>query len=178
MVHLVFILISFFLCGVSRALFFPKYEGNYLHRIQYFLFVRGLSFTPAPTFRQPSSYHHSYSPLLTQSSLRFLVCPRESSRPLCFLTLHTAQNYRMNRYLMVLCWTATSAFVVRPEKSAKHWQLFSSVQETPVPTSTFNLTTALFCAGLAFDSYTEPPKESSRWERGVRVWSLLYLSYS
>ena len=31
----------------------------------------------------------------------------------------------------------------------------------------FNLNTALFCAGLAFDSYVEPPQDSSRWERGV-----------
>jgi hypothetical protein len=32
----------------------------------------------------------------------------------------------------------------------------------------FDIDTALFCAGLAFDSYVEPPANSSRWERGVR----------
>ncbi|KAL3914991.1 MAG: hypothetical protein SGARI_008291, partial [Bacillariaceae sp.] len=32
----------------------------------------------------------------------------------------------------------------------------------------FDMNTALFCAGLAFDSYVEPPSDSSRWERGVR----------
>jgi hypothetical protein len=32
---------------------------------------------------------------------------------------------------------------------------------------TFNLNTALFCGGLAFDAYAEPPSNSSRWERGV-----------
>ena len=31
----------------------------------------------------------------------------------------------------------------------------------------FDLDTALFCGGLAFDSYVEPPANSSRWERGV-----------
>lgn len=31
----------------------------------------------------------------------------------------------------------------------------------------FDLTTALFCGGLAFDAYAEPPVNSSRWERGV-----------
>ena len=30
----------------------------------------------------------------------------------------------------------------------------------------FDLTTALFCGGLAFDAYAEPPANSSRWERG------------
>lgn len=31
----------------------------------------------------------------------------------------------------------------------------------------FDLDTALFCGGLAFDAYVEPPANSSRWERGV-----------
>ena len=31
----------------------------------------------------------------------------------------------------------------------------------------FDLEAALFCSGLAFDAYTEPPENSSRWERGV-----------
>jgi hypothetical protein len=92
------------------------------------------------------------------------------------------QLQRMKRYLMLLYWTVwSSAFVINPQKSAttttrsrsrQRSQLFSSIQEMPVPTTTsttaFNLTTALFCGGLAFDSYTEPPKDSSRWERGVR----------
>jgi hypothetical protein len=30
----------------------------------------------------------------------------------------------------------------------------------------FDLTTALFCGGLAFDAYASPPEDSSRWERG------------
>ena len=35
------------------------------------------------------------------------------------------------------------------------------------PTPCFDTDTALFCAGLAFDAYVEPPADSSRWERGV-----------
>mmetsp|Transcript_24965 Transcript_24965/g.37249 ORF Transcript_24965/g.37249 Transcript_24965/m.37249 type:complete len:185 (+) Transcript_24965:13-567(+) len=34
---------------------------------------------------------------------------------------------------------------------------------------TFDLSTALFCGGLAFDAYAEPPPNSSRWEKGVRL---------
>jgi hypothetical protein len=33
----------------------------------------------------------------------------------------------------------------------------------------FDIDTTLFCAGLAFDSYVEPPSNSSRWERGVCI---------
>ena len=36
------------------------------------------------------------------------------------------------------------------------------------PADKFDLETALFCSGLAFDSYIEPASNSSRWERGVR----------
>ena len=42
-----------------------------------------------------------------------------------------------------------------------------SALELP-PANKFDLETALFCSGLAFDSYIEPPPNSSRWERGVR----------
>jgi hypothetical protein len=38
----------------------------------------------------------------------------------------------------------------------------------------FDLETALFCGGLAFDAYTEPPANSSRWERGVSFLCVLF----
>lgn len=41
-----------------------------------------------------------------------------------------------------------------------------SALELP-PANKFDLETALFCSGLAFDSYIEPAPNSSRWERGV-----------
>jgi hypothetical protein len=31
----------------------------------------------------------------------------------------------------------------------------------------FDLDTAVFCGGLAFDAYSEPPQDSTRWEKGV-----------
>jgi len=37
------------------------------------------------------------------------------------------------------------------------------------PANKFDLETALFCSGLAFDSYIEPESNSSRWERGVSI---------
>eukprot|EP00538_Stauroneis_constricta_P013941 CAMPEP_0119568144 /NCGR_PEP_ID=MMETSP1352-20130426/38021_1 /TAXON_ID=265584 /ORGANISM="Stauroneis constricta, Strain CCMP1120" /LENGTH=130 /DNA_ID=CAMNT_0007617491 /DNA_START=107 /DNA_END=496 /DNA_ORIENTATION=- len=40
----------------------------------------------------------------------------------------------------------------------------------------FDLDTALFCAGLAFDAYTEPPPDSSRWERGSKGMNVAFLS--
>jgi hypothetical protein len=41
--------------------------------------------------------------------------------------------------------------------------------ESATTTATFDVDTALFCAGLAFDTYVEPDPDSSRWERGVSV---------
>jgi len=43
---------------------------------------------------------------------------------------------------------------------------------------TFDLTTALFCGGLAFDAYAEPPANSTRWERGSKGLSIAFLSPS
>jgi len=41
---------------------------------------------------------------------------------------------------------------------------------------TFNLNTALFCGGLAFDAYAEPPSNSSRWERGSKGIQVAFVS--
>eukprot|EP00578_Thalassiosira_sp_NH16_P021655 CAMPEP_0181086980 /NCGR_PEP_ID=MMETSP1071-20121207/6035_1 /TAXON_ID=35127 /ORGANISM="Thalassiosira sp., Strain NH16" /LENGTH=919 /DNA_ID=CAMNT_0023168851 /DNA_START=45 /DNA_END=2804 /DNA_ORIENTATION=- len=40
----------------------------------------------------------------------------------------------------------------------------------------FSLPTSLFLAGLAFDSYVEPPPNSSRWERGSSGTNVAFLS--
>ena len=42
--------------------------------------------------------------------------------------------------------------------------------------SPFSLPTALFLAGLAFNAYTEPPPDSSRWERGSSGLNVAFLS--
>ena len=40
----------------------------------------------------------------------------------------------------------------------------------------FSLSTALFLAGLAFDTYVEPPPSSSRWERGSSGLNVSFVS--
>ena len=42
----------------------------------------------------------------------------------------------------------------------------------------FDLATALFCGGLAFDAYAEPPQNSTRWERGSKGLSVAFISPS
>eukprot|EP00591_Stephanopyxis_turris_P008345 CAMPEP_0195510144 /NCGR_PEP_ID=MMETSP0794_2-20130614/2883_1 /TAXON_ID=515487 /ORGANISM="Stephanopyxis turris, Strain CCMP 815" /LENGTH=820 /DNA_ID=CAMNT_0040637519 /DNA_START=32 /DNA_END=2497 /DNA_ORIENTATION=- len=42
-------------------------------------------------------------------------------------------------------------------------------------TGKFDLTTALFCAGLAFDAYSEP-SDSSRWEKGSKGLNVAFVS--
>ncbi|CAB9496305.1 Lipase class 3 family protein [Seminavis robusta] len=43
-------------------------------------------------------------------------------------------------------------------------------------TGKFDLEAALFCSGLAFDSYVEPPSNSSRWERGSKGMDVAFVS--
>lgn len=40
----------------------------------------------------------------------------------------------------------------------------------------FDLNVALFCGGLAFDAYVEPPVNSTRWERGSKGMNVAFLS--
>ena len=42
--------------------------------------------------------------------------------------------------------------------------------------SKFDMHKALFCAGLAFDAYIEPPANSSRWERGSHGMNVAFVS--
>jgi len=42
----------------------------------------------------------------------------------------------------------------------------------------FDLNTALFCGGLAFDAYVEPPQNSSRWEKGSKGMNVAFVSSS
>ncbi len=43
-------------------------------------------------------------------------------------------------------------------------------------TAGFDLNVALFCGGLAFDAYQEPPSNSSRWEKGSKGLNVAFLS--
>jgi len=40
----------------------------------------------------------------------------------------------------------------------------------------FDLSTALFCGGLAFDAYVEPPPNSARWEKGSQGVKVAFVS--
>ena len=42
----------------------------------------------------------------------------------------------------------------------------------------FDLATALFCGGLAFDVYVEPPSNSTRWEKGSQGLKVAFVSLS
>lgn len=83
--------------------------------------------------------------------------------------------------------------IVKPSKKSftpnkhcrnRHARLFSSIS-TPAESSekyvttdadeSFDLTTALFCGGLAFDAYSEP-SDSSRWEKGPQGTNVAFQS--
>jgi len=64
--------------------------------------------------------------------------------------------------------------------SSKEIQSYAADLETNARNFTgngpFDLNLALFCGGLAFDVYTEPPKNSSRWERGSSGLNVAFVS--
>lgn len=67
-----------------------------------------------------------------------------------------------------------------PTQLRQKQQLSSSSSSSPLTRSKrgncFDLDVALYCAGLAFDAYVEPPPESSRWERGSKGWKVAFVS--
>jgi hypothetical protein len=54
----------------------------------------------------------------------------------------------------------------------------TSTNEAYTKQSPFSLSTALFLAGLSFNAYTEPPPNSSRWEKGSSGLNVAFLSSS
>jgi hypothetical protein len=75
-------------------------------------------------------------------------------------------------------WSATEDTMAQAAKALEETLQSSSTQAVTSsikrvsrtkPGNRFDVNTALFCAGLAFDSYVEPPSNSSRWERGVSI---------
>lgn len=67
-------------------------------------------------------------------------------------------------------------------KRADHDTAFTlhatATKEAYTNQSPFSLPTALFLAGLSFNAYTEPPPNSSRWERGSSGLNVAFLSSS
>jgi hypothetical protein len=61
--------------------------------------------------------------------------------------------------------------------SSKDTTIDEEALRTPsTDTSVFDLGTCLFCAGLAFDAYVEPPENSARWEKGSRGLKVAFCS--
>lgn len=54
--------------------------------------------------------------------------------------------------------------------------LATDTETTSTTNKLFDIDTALFCAGLAFDSYVEPDPDSSRWERGSKGMNVAFMS--
>lgn len=64
----------------------------------------------------------------------------------------------------------TTRLATGPHRSSSRLAAASTTSESSADaTKRFDVDTALFCAGLAFDAYVEPDPDSSRWERGVSV---------
>jgi len=59
------------------------------------------------------------------------------------------------------------------------FQQDSDVGDPSIPnvaTGAFDREVALFCGGLAFDAYVEPPANSTRWEKGSKGMNVAFLS--
>jgi hypothetical protein len=52
----------------------------------------------------------------------------------------------------------------------------TSLSSEPSDVDAFDLNVALFCGGLAFDPYVEPPSNSTRWEKGSKGMNVAFLS--
>jgi hypothetical protein len=77
---------------------------------------------------------------------------------------------------------APSPFVLRAtlnetvETSFPEKETYDSIDISPERRGRFDLSAALFCAGMAFDAYSEPPQNSSRWERGSQGLQVCFCS--
>lgn len=60
-----------------------------------------------------------------------------------------------------------------PEESSENY--VTTDADTQQKNESFDLTTALFCGGLAFDAYSEP-SDSSRWEKGPQGTNVAFQS--
>eukprot|EP00980_Cylindrotheca_fusiformis_P001577 scaffold360_cov107-Cylindrotheca_fusiformis.AAC.7 len=71
--------------------------------------------------------------------------------------------------------SSSSSLLVAESTEADEEVTIEPVKENP---DGFDTDTALFCAGLAFDAYVEPPANSSRWERGSKGMNVAFSSTS
>ena len=74
------------------------------------------------------------------------------------------------------CYSLSRLYGESPESPAYKDSLSLPSRNNDSPGDRFDLETALFCGGLAFDAYVEPPSNSSRWERGSKGMNVAFLS--
>lgn len=82
--------------------------------------------------------------------------------------------------LPAAAFSAVSSLTKAPTSTRTFLSAAATDIETPADLApkkaSFQLDTALFCAGLAFDAYVEPPTNSSRWERGSKGMNVAFCS--
>ena len=97
---------------------------------------------------------------LVQSALGFMPASLKATKASkTFQTSLSHINYR--------CYTKACATAHSHQNKKIDSSLFAEASEICSNNGDFDRSAALFCAGLAFDAYSEPPPNSSRWERGV-----------
>jgi len=113
-----------------------------------------------------SAFIHPISPLVSKPVL--LVTPSSSS-------VDKAHHHQLRRCsdqaIRSHTQSATKLYNTNDGSSTAPTAMRRTPEQPP-----FNLDTALFLAGLAFDAYTEPPPNSSRWERGSSGLNVAFLS--
>lgn len=100
---------------------------------------------------------------------------RQGKRLLTIILLILRQDYFVTSF-------STTTIATKPPRTLSTDLLATSTNDITAPSSSssssssFQLDSALFCAGLAFDAYVEPPANSTRWERGSKGMSVAFVS--
>ncbi|GAX29096.1 hypothetical protein FisN_7Hh308 [Fistulifera solaris] len=76
----------------------------------------------------------------------------------------------------LLPWTH-ALIVTSPPPRHRHTTRYATVEAILEDSRVqFDMDIAVFCGGLAFDAYVEPPADSSRWETGSKGWKVAFCS--
>jgi hypothetical protein len=98
--------------------------------------------------------------LTTDSSNAFLLPSRLSPKLHRTVQQSKSKQYHVSRGLIQKHTGTTTSSLYETNTDT------DTESSLPSQNGEFDLDTALFCGGLAFDAYAEPPENSSRWERG------------
>ena len=99
-----------------------------------------------------------------------------TTTPPCIDECSSIVNLRQRHQILTLYSATTGDDTSLPDPDSSLPQTITV--QTKKYNQKFGLTTALFCGGLAFDAYAEPPANSTRWERGSKGLSIAFLSPS